>query len=85
MEFHDVEKLLKFADQQRRKNEYNKEYNKIKYANMKANEQEYKNYLEKIKPIINERSKTNFMKIKENKELYDAYKQKQNERRKKKI
>jgi hypothetical protein len=84
MELAELGKLLKFAEQQQRKNEYNKQYNKVRYSMLKENETEYKNYLEKIKPLNNERSKTNFMKLKENKEAYDAYKKKQNERRRKK-
>lgn len=84
MESEKIDKLLKYAEQQQRKKEYNRQYNKLRYAKLKENEEEYIKYLESIKINNNERSKINFKKIKENPELYEQYKNKQNERRRKK-
>ena len=81
MEIQNIDKLLKFAEQQQRKKEYNKNYSKMRYLQLKENEDAYKEYLNNIKPLNNERSKTNFLKIKENDEAYEDYKKKQNERR----
>lgn len=84
METEKIDKLLKYAEQQQRKKEYNKLYCKMCYAKLKENEDEYKKYLESIKINNNERSKINFKKIKENPELYEQYKNKQNKRRRRK-
>ena len=64
MEIQNIDKLLKFAEQQQRKKEYNKNYSKMRYLQLKENEDAYKEYLNSIKSLNNERSKTNFLKIK---------------------
>ena len=84
MESEKIDKLLKFAEQKQRQQEYNKLYCKMRYEKLKENEEDYKKYLESIKIKNNERSKINFQKIKENPELYEQYRKKQNERRRKK-
>ena len=84
METEKIEKLLKYAEQQQRQQEYNKQYCKMRYQKLKENQEAYKKYLESIKIKNNERSKMNFQKIKENPELYEQYKTKQNEHRRKK-
>jgi hypothetical protein len=84
METPDINKIIKFAEQHEKIKEYYRNYSNQRYYQMKEDEQKYKEYLEKLKPKNNERSKINFQKIKENKELYEVYKAKQNERRRKK-